>query len=47
MLVQGMRQPGTWEREPLERRFRYFDPEMLQFLAVSAHLTLRLHPSFG
>lgn len=38
--MQGMRQPGSWEREPLERRFRHFDPQMLQFLMVSTYLVL-------
>ncbi|CAL5227434.1 g10397 [Coccomyxa viridis] len=34
----GMRQPGSWEREPLERRFRHFDPQMLQFLMACLHI---------
>ena len=33
--MQGMRQPESWEREPLERRFCHFDIQMLQFLKVS------------
>ena len=39
-VMQGMRQPGSWEREPLERRFRHFDPQMLQFLMVSIYTIL-------